>query len=129
MRTSRAVGIGKAPWTAPGAQSWTEMSETRANIEIVPERRGSAEAVPLRAVVLLRNTDAAPPRLEPLAQPAALRDLWALSFRIPVSDDRARTFEQLADLVGRVPVYDLHRTLTFESLPEVVSEVMALCES
>jgi hypothetical protein len=59
----------------------------------------------------------------------ALRDLWVLAFRIPQADDRARAFEQLGDLVRAVPVYDLIRPLTFESLPEVVSRVVELCES
>jgi hypothetical protein len=104
-------------------------SATRVNLEIDRDRRGTADPVPVAAVVLLRIGTDGGVRLERAEPMVALRDLWALAFRIPQSDDRARAFEQLGDLVRAVPVYDLTRPLTFETLPEVVSRVAELCES
>ena len=54
--------------------------------------------------------------------------MWALAFRIPETADRTRTFQQLADLTTAVPVYHFHRPMTFETLPDVVAQVMALCD-
>jgi hypothetical protein len=101
----------------------------RAYMEVEPARRGDGSPVPLAAIVLLHIGETDELRLERADSAAALRDLWALSFRIPETEDRARAFQQLADLAGAVPVYTFHRPLTFESLPTVVSMVMELCDS
>ena len=89
----------------------------------------SPDPVPVAAVVLLRIGAEGEVRLERANPMVALRDLWVLAFRIPESDDRARAFEQLGDLVRAVPVYDLTRPLTFDTLPDVVDRVVQLCES
>lgn len=113
----------------PAGMSKAASTATRINLAIDPDRRGDAAPVPIAAVVLLRIGTDDEVRLERAAPMVALRDLWVLAFRIPQADDRARAFEQLGDLVRAVPVYDLIRPLTFESLPEVVSRVVELCES
>lgn len=113
----------------PAGMSTVASTTTRINLAIDPERRGGADPVPLAAAVLLRIGTDDGVRLERAAPMVALRDLWALAFRIPQTDDRARAFEQLGDLVRAVPVYDLTRPLTFDTLPEVVSRVVELCES
>jgi hypothetical protein len=112
----------------PAGMTKVAVTETRINLEIDHDRRGNSEPVPLAAIVLLRIGEDNELRLERVDSTAALRDLWALAFRIPQTDDRARAFQQLADLVAKVPVYDFQRPLTFESLPHVVSKLMALCE-
>jgi hypothetical protein len=99
----------------------------RAYIELTPDRRGDGSPVPLAAIVLLHIDERGELRLERVDGAAAVRDLWALSFRVPDTEDRARAFHQLADLATAVPIYNFHRPLTFESLPEVVSRVMELC--
>lgn len=113
----------------PPGMTEVASTTTRINLAIDHDRRGSGDPVPLAAVVLLRIGDNGDVRLERADPMLALRDLWALSFRIPESDDRTRAFEQLGDLVRAAPVYDLTRPLTFETLPEVVARVVGLCES
>ncbi len=100
---------------------------TRVNLEIHADRRGDAAPVPLAAIVLLRIGHDDRIAMEGAPSTVALRDLWALSFRIPEAEDRRRAFQQLGDLVAAVPVYNFTRPLTFETLPEVVSRVEALC--
>jgi hypothetical protein len=115
--------------SVPDGMTKVASTSTRINLEIDQYRRGDSEPVPLAAIVLLRIGESDQLRLERAASAPALRDLWALAFRIPQTDDRARVFQQLADLVAAVPVYDFERPLTFESLPDVVAQVMALCDS
>jgi hypothetical protein len=113
----------------PAGMTKVASTTTRINLEVDPARRGDGSPVPLRAIVLLRIGTDDELRLERADSVAALRDLWALAFRIPQTDDRRRAFQQLADLVAAVPVYDFVRPLTFETLPAVVSMVEGLCES
>jgi hypothetical protein len=106
-----------------------EQTPARVMLAIAPSRRGDVEPVPVHAIVLLRISEDGHVRLTPVTSTDAVRDMWALAFRIPESTDRARAFEQLADLARTTPVYDLHRPLTFDALPEVVNAVMRLCTS
>jgi hypothetical protein len=112
----------------PDGMTRVTSSATRINLAIDPSRRGDAAPVPLAAIVLLRIGDDAV-SLERATPSVALRDLWALAFRIPQTEDRVRAFERLGDLVRATSVYDLTRPLTFETLPEVVSRVIDLCKS
>jgi hypothetical protein len=105
-----------------------EMGASRAYLEIEPERRGDGGPVPLAAIVLLHVGDGPDLRLERADSAAAIRDMWVLAFRVPDTADRARAFQQLADLTTTVPVYKFHRPMTFETLPDVVAQVMALCD-
>jgi hypothetical protein len=97
-------------------------SPERAHVAIDPERRGDCRPVPLLAVVFIRPADGAP-RLTPVAEADALRDLWALSFKLPASDERERSFVRIADLVASVPVWDLHRPSGVDRLPSIVDAV------
>ena len=112
----------------PDGMRLVEMGASRAYLEIEPERRGDGGPVPLAAIVLLHVGEGPELRLERADSAAAIRDLWALAFRIPDTADRTRTFQQLADLTTAVPVYNFHRPMTFETLPDVVAQVMALCD-
>jgi hypothetical protein len=87
------------------------------------EPAGDCEPVPLRAVVLLGEGDAAV--LEPVEPPEALRDLWALSFRLPTEQDVGRSFAAVADLAAAVPVLRLRRPLVLDALAEHVALVAA----
>ena len=84
--------------------------------------------MPLAAIVLLHVGDGPDLRWSEIDSAAAIRDMWALAFRVPDTVDRTRAFQQLADLTTTVPVYKFHRPMTFETLPDVVAQVMALCD-
>jgi hypothetical protein len=83
------------------------------------DRAGSGDPVPMTAIVLLRETRGGP-RLERAAPSAAMRDLWALNFRLQTSEARARSFGQLARLAGAVPIWNLYRPLRLEDLDDTV---------
>ena len=85
-------------------------------------RRGTSAAVPLRAIVIVREpADAL--RLEPARASDAARDLLALTFRLPTRAAMADTFSRLAQLTAAVPAFNLHRPMTLEALDAVVTHV------
>jgi hypothetical protein len=86
--------------------------------------RGTGEAVPLAAILFLRN-EADRLELAPVSTADAIRDLWTLSFTLPEDASRAAVFEHVTDLVAKVPVLDLRRELTLATLPQVVTLVEA----
>jgi hypothetical protein len=86
-------------------------------------RPGDCEPVPLRAVVFLTEGDSAV--LEQVEPPEAVRDLWALSFRLPTEKDVGRSFAAVADLAAAVPVLRLRRPLALDALAEHVALVAA----
>jgi hypothetical protein len=55
--------------------------------------------------------------------PLAARDLFALSFRLPLAEARGAAFTRIVDLVARTEVLDLHRPLTLASMDEVMELV------
>jgi hypothetical protein len=85
---------------------------------------GDCEPVPLRAVVFLDEA-AGPAGLEPVEQPEAIRDLWALSFRLPTEQDVADSFTGVVDLAAAVPAFRLQRPLDLDALDEHVALVVA----
>jgi hypothetical protein len=85
---------------------------------------GDCTPVPLAAVVFLDEHDGAA-GLEPVEQPEAIRDLWALSFRLPSEDDVGRSFAGVADLASAVPAFRLRRPLDLASLEDHVALVLA----
>jgi len=94
--------------------------EGRAPLVFSPAVRGSGAPVPIAAVVFLRK-HSGPPRLDPVAEAAAARDLFALAFRLPTDASRAVCFAQVVDLAARVEVLNLHRPMTLDSLPAVIA--------
>jgi len=99
----------------------------RVSFSIDRSMRGDCTPVPLRAIVLLREG----PRhsLERIGAPAALRELWALSFRLPTDDDRRRCFAMLTGLTISVPTWWLSRPLRSESLSETVETIRGLVQA
>lgn len=77
--------------------------------------RGDCVPVPLRALVFLDEADG-PPALERVELPEAIRDLWALSFRLPLEDDVSRSFGAVADLAAAVPAWRFRRPLDLGGL-------------
>ncbi len=107
----------------PGT-SQVAVSEDRVHLAVTPELRGDCAPVPLRAIVLLRGS-AETIRLERADPSGAVRDLFALAFRLPADEDRRRCFEAVAAMVRQVPVWNLWRPLTLRDLPATVEHVAA----
>jgi hypothetical protein len=84
--------------------------------------RGNGDPVPLRAIFILQAS-AQGVKLERIPAAQAARDLFALAFRLPTAEARAACFIRIAELAGRVETLELRRTLTLESLDEIVTHV------
>ncbi|HXV34121.1 MAG TPA: hypothetical protein VD769_08935 [Gaiellaceae bacterium] len=99
------------------------LGEDSDRVHYALEDPGDCAPVPLRAVVFLDEADGAP-SLEPVERPDALRDLWALSFKLPTEEDVSRSFAGVADLAASVPAFRLRRRLAFEELDDHVELVL-----
>ena len=136
--TSRC-SVGKVPAVFPGPAVLRLRSDVAHDIEIagssqasdpdgrVPvimdsAERGDGGAVPLRAVIFL-DEGAGQPVLTPVGATVALRDVFALAFRLPIEPYRAATFARVADLVTGVETLRLRRPMTIESLGEVIEVI------
>lgn len=105
----------------PGAPiAWTE--EGRAPLILDERLRGDGRAVPLRAILFLRQTSG-PAILERIPPAEAVRDVFALAFRLPSNASRSACFSRVADMVGQVETLTLQREMTMEALGDVVSLV------
>jgi hypothetical protein len=102
------------------------VDEDETRMYVMPDRqaRGSGAAVPLRAIVFLRTHDSPELVLERVEETrAALPDLWTLSFNMPNDTDRTRCFSTITELAASVPIWNLARPLTYESLPRVIETI------
>jgi hypothetical protein len=95
----------------------------RCEYAIAPARRGNGTAVPLGAVVRLREADEI--RLHRVAAADVVRDLFALAFRLPDPEAQAAAFAAAADVAAAVPCFDLERPLRLDQLPATVERVAA----
>ena len=109
----------------PGVQPVARDAD-RVHVKLDVRSRGGPEPVPMRAVVLLRGASERP-TLEREDPAVAVRDLWALSFKVPTDADRVRCFQAVADVASDVPVWNLRRPLRFDALPQVVEAVIEMC--
>jgi hypothetical protein len=108
----------------PGVRiAWDEPE--RIHLAIDDDRRGDGEPVPLRGIVLLRG--APDLRFERVPAERALPDLWTLIFKLPRDAEWTRCFESTAALASSVPIWNLHRPLVFDSLPEIVDRIIETC--
>jgi hypothetical protein len=114
--------------TPPGM---TVASRARGRVELAIDeaRRGDATPVPVKAVVLLRESLEDRIELHRVQTMDAIPDLWTLAFRLPETADRSRAFQQVAAFADRVPAWNLSRPLTMSGLPDVVATVAELCAS
>jgi hypothetical protein len=85
--------------------------------------RGDCRAVPIRAVLLLRQSEQEI-RLQPVEPVRSLPDLWQSSFRLTKAHER-RCFECVATLARAVPIMNLYRPLDIESLDPTVDQVLS----
>jgi hypothetical protein len=104
------------------------MEPDRVHLAFDPDRRGEGLPVPIRGVVVLRAAQG-PSIFERRSVAECLPDLWALAWKLPTDADRARTFQGTAALASTVPVWDLHRKLSFDRLDELVDEIVSTCLS
>jgi hypothetical protein len=96
----------------------------RIHLAIDPARRGPADPLPIAAIVLLREADEI--RIEPVAPELAVPELWALAFKLPTDEDRARCFDAVVGLASSVPVWNLRRPLRYDALEQTIDAVVAL---
>lgn len=96
----------------------------RVHLALAESERGDCRPRPLRAVVLLLPAEGLG-RLAPVPAAAAVRDLWALAFRLPGAADAGRCFPQLTALAGAVPVWHLPRPLRPDALQATVERIAA----
>jgi len=95
----------------------------RVHLALEHATRGDCLPVPVRAVVVLKpGKDEI--RLDPVPAAEGIRDLLALSFRLPSDEAHRRAFEGVASLVRRVPVWELSRPDGLALLPEVVDKIV-----
>jgi hypothetical protein len=133
------VRLGPEPAVVPGPAMLRVRHDVAAELELPSVRRvgesddrmhyaleapGGCEAVPVRAVVFLDVSDERA-ALEPVHRGDAIRDLWALSFRLPLEEDVARSFGGVTDLAAAVPVLRLRRPLDLASIDDHVGLVLA----
>jgi hypothetical protein len=102
-------------------------ADERVHLALEGNLRGDGRPVPLQAVVFLRKSDQL--RIERIGPKEALRDLWALSLKLPEDEDRARCFHGLVHLTAGVPIWNFYRPLTYSDLPTVVHELAGLCST
>ena len=96
-----------------------DVGDDRVHLSLDPRLRGTAASVQLAGIVLLHAGDEL--ALQPCPPETALRDLWALTFRLPEPGPRAACFDRLVRLVEAVPVHRLARPLDLASLPAALA--------
>jgi len=94
----------------------------RTEFSIAADRRGSGDAVPLRGIVLLRQSERGIwfDRADP---GDVVRDLFALGFHLPGDGSQAACFRAAADL-STLPAWNLHRPLRRDQLPGTVTAIV-----
>ena len=89
--------------------------------------RGDSGPVPLRGLVFLRVWDQDGIMLERVAPDRVIPDLWTLTFNLPNDKSRTQCFQAVVDLATAVPIWNLHRRLSFEQLPSVIERIVSTC--
>ena len=116
LRRDVADQVGPAGQIVAGDQG------DRVRTVLEPTTRGDGSPVSLRTILLLRDQTSAP-ELSPVRVASAIRDVWALTFKLPTEASQSSCFERITDLVSGVATFDLRRPLTVQDLPTVVGLV------
>ena len=98
----------------------------RVHLSIEDSRRGEGGPLPIRGIVFLRPGAEGGP-LERVDPVAAIPDLWALSWKLPVEEDLERCFRGTSALAATVPIWNLPRSDRFDALKRVVDRVLETC--
>lgn len=96
--------------------------DEKAHYVITPEGRGSSAPVPLGGIVCLEWASSYELRRWPASE--AMPMLWSLSANLPVSEDRARLFGGLADMLSTVPAWTLRRRREKEGLDVMIERLV-----
>ena len=89
--------------------------------------RGDNSPVPLAGIVFLRIWDRDEITIERVAAERVIPDLWTLTFNLPNDRSRADCFQAIAGLATSVPIWNLHRRLSFDLLPAVIERIISTC--
>jgi hypothetical protein len=111
----------------PAEVSLLRETPDRAFMQLGAAAAGSGDPVPLAGVVMLNISEVGELRLQRMSPTTGLPSLWITSFNVPEDSDRARTFRAVVELAGAVPLWELHRPLTIEGLPDLVGRVVSEC--
>ena len=98
----------------------------RVHLALEGRMRGDGQPLPIAAIVSLRVHDG-PVRLQAMSKEEAMRDLWAMSLKLPTDEDWTRCFIGVSSVVRDVPVWRLTRPLSFAALPELVERLVTTC--
>lgn len=98
-----------------------EMPNGRVALLENTEGRGDGREVPLHSVILLRAGHEVALRSARRAE--AARDLFALSFLLPITEQRAATFATITAIIASVSVMELERPLTMDATQAVIRAV------
>ena len=105
--------------------------DEKVHLMLSQSARGSGESIPIAGIVFLR--DPALPALEDRTSMGAigaaesLANLWNVTFSLPTSTARQRTFQKTAALADQVSIWEMHRAATFDELPDAVDAVIQHC--
>lgn len=121
LRHDVRAGLGVLPSTEVVLEN-----EDRVHLAMTGSHRGDGGPLPLAGIVTL-NAGSGPAALERVDPVQAIRDLWVMSFNVPTDTDRARCFGGVSELVASVPVWNLRRELTLDTLPAVVDRIATTC--
>lgn len=89
-------------------------------------QRGSGAPRPLRAIVFLREGEKID--ISPASPIEALKDLWALNFRLPTNEAREASFRGLSGLLRETPAYNLRRPFRLNALDATIDAVVRCLE-
>jgi len=106
--------------TAPDGTTVVAIKPDRVLLQIDEARAGTADPLPVRAILFLRQSEDEI-RLEPVAKVRALPDLYALGFRIGGTDAAAESFAKISRLAAGTAVWNLHRPLRVDALEAVIA--------
>jgi hypothetical protein len=95
----------------------------RVHLAVDAPARGDCRPLPISAIVLLRPGEGEFV-LERVAPSDAIRDLWPLSFKLPIERDLARCFAGIVELAQAAPIWNLHRPLRIADLPATVTHLV-----
>jgi hypothetical protein len=105
---------------SPSGTSVAATRPDRVILHVDDARAGTADGVPVRAILLLRQSDEEI-RLERVDKVRSLPDLYALSFRVGGSESAADTFARVGRLAATTPIWNLHRPFRRDTLEHVVA--------
>jgi len=98
----------------------------RVYLALDDDQTGSSAPVPIVALLFLRESSTGI-TFERVLGSIAIRDLWALSFRLPADGARARGFTQLTELASALRIWNLYRPVVLSSLDATVAGILEVC--